>query len=125
MCGGLTEIVRVAVQWIFAPLLVVAVLAWLYLRVKASGSFVYRYPDHATAYPPVLPFDYDGDGLENSVDPDSEVPSPDAYGTNAQWYNTVYSNLLVAAEYAVTSSVPFTVSPAYDTIGRRTHVGDC
>ena len=151
----------------------------------ADGSFVYRYPDHATAYPPVLPFDYDGDGLENSVDPDPEVPGPDAHGTNAQWYNTVCSNILVAAEatngvppvslawlegvnsnayyfvdvvaergpapirfmdangampddpvvvvragevcrvplvigveYAVTSSVPFTVSPACDTIGR-------
>ena len=151
----------------------------------ADGSFIYRYPDHATAYPPVLPFDYDGDGLENSVDPDPEVPGPDAHGTNAQWYNTVCSNILVAVEatncvppvslawkegvksnayyfvdvvatrgpapicffdstermpddpvvvaragevcrvplvigveYAVTSSVPFTVSPAYDTIGR-------
>jgi hypothetical protein len=151
----------------------------------ADGSFVYRYPDHATAYPPVLPFDYDGDGLENSVDPDPEIPGPDAHGTNAQWYNTVCSNILVAAEatngvppvslawlegvnsnayyfvdvvaergpapirfmdareampddpvvvaragevcrvplvigveYAVTSSVPFTISPAYNTIGR-------
>ena len=148
----------------------------------ADGSFVYRYPDHATAYPPVLPFDYDGDGLENSVDPAPEVPGPDAHGTNAQWYNTVCSNILAAAEatngvslawlegvnsnayyfvdvvaergpvpvrfmdasgalpddpvvvaragetcrvplvngveYAFTSSVPFTVSPAYDTIGR-------
>ena len=70
----------------------------------ADGSFVYRYPDHATAYPPVLPFDYDGDGLENSVDPEPEVPSPDAHGTNAQWYNTVCSNILVAAE--ATNCVP-------------------
>ncbi|MBR4653322.1 MAG: hypothetical protein IKO72_08170, partial [Kiritimatiellae bacterium] len=31
----------------------------------ADGSFVYRYPDRTTAYPPVLPFDWDGDGLEN------------------------------------------------------------
>ncbi len=151
----------------------------------ADGSFIYRYPDHATLYPPVLPFDYDGDGLENSVDPDPEVPGPDAHGTNAQWYNTVCSNILVATEatncvppvslswlegvnsnayyfvdvvatrgpapicffdasgrmpddpvvvaragetnrvplvigveYAVTSSVPFTVSVPFDTIGR-------
>jgi hypothetical protein len=70
----------------------------------ADGSFIYRYPDHATAYPPVLPFDYDGDGLENSVDPDPEVPGPDAHGTNAQWYNTVCSNILVATE--ATNCVP-------------------
>ena len=70
----------------------------------ADGSFIYRYPDHATRYPPVLPFDYDGDGLENSVDPEPEVPGPDAHGTNAQWYNTVCSNILVAAE--ATNCVP-------------------
>ena len=35
MADGLTEIVRVAVQWLFAPLLAVAVLAWLRLRVLA------------------------------------------------------------------------------------------
>ena len=70
----------------------------------ADGSFIYRYPDHATRYPPVLPFDWDGDGLENSVDPEPEVPGPDAHGTNAQWYNTVCSNILVAAE--ATNCVP-------------------
>ena len=70
----------------------------------ADGSFIYRYPDHATAYPPVLPFDYDGDGLENSIDPEPEVPGPDAHGTNAQWYNTVCSNILVAVE--ATNCVP-------------------
>jgi len=36
---GLAEIVRMAVQWFFAPLLAIAVLAWLYLRVEASGAF--------------------------------------------------------------------------------------
>ena len=70
----------------------------------ADGSFIYRYPDHATAYPPVLPFDYDGDGLENSVDPEPEVPGLDAHGTNAQWYNTMCSNILVAVE--ATNCVP-------------------
>ena len=70
----------------------------------ADGSFIYRYPDHATRYPPVLPFDYDGDGLENSVDPDPLVAGPDAHGTNAEWYNTVCSNILAAAE--ATNCVP-------------------
>ncbi|MBR4653891.1 MAG: hypothetical protein IKO72_11090, partial [Kiritimatiellae bacterium] len=64
----------------------------------ADGSFVYRYPDRTTAYPPVLPFDWDGDGLENSVDPDPEAPGPDAHGTNAEWYGVVCSNILSATD---------------------------
>ena len=39
MNEGLAEAIKVAVQWLFAPLLAVAVLAWLYLRVEASGAF--------------------------------------------------------------------------------------
>ena len=42
-------------------------------------------------------FDKDGDGLENSVDPDPLVAGADAHGTNAEWYNIVCSNVLVAA----------------------------
>ena len=40
----------------------------------------------------------DGDGLENSVDPDPEVAGPDAHGTNAEWYNSVCSNVVTAVE---------------------------
>ncbi len=50
------------------------------------------------SYTPVFPFDYDGDGLENSVDPEPYAAGPDAHGTNAEWYNVVCSNVLDAVE---------------------------
>ena len=131
----------------------------------ADGRFAYRYDDREVGYAPAFPFDWDNDGLENSVDPEPLVAGADAHGTNAEWYNTVCSGivnsnayyfvdvvaergpapirfmdangampddpvvvaragevcrvpLVIGVEYAVTSSVPFTVLPAYDTIGR-------
>ena len=42
----------------------------------------------------------DGDGLENSVDPDPLAPGNDAHGTNAEWYNVVCSNVFAAVERA-------------------------
>ena len=62
----------------------------------ADGRFEYRYGDREVEYAPVFPFDWDGDGLENSVDPDPLVAGPDAHGTNAEWYNAVCSNVLEA-----------------------------
>ena len=56
----------------------------------------YRYPDHTVQYAPVFPFDWDGDGLENSVDPEPLVAGPDAHGTNAEWYNSVCGNVFMA-----------------------------
>ncbi len=47
---------------------------------------------------PVFPFDWDGDGLENSVDPEPLVRRPDAHGTNAEWYNVVCSNVFMAVD---------------------------
>ena len=35
----------------------------------------------------------DGDGLENSVDPDPLAPGNDAHGTNAEWYDLVCSDV--------------------------------
>ena len=58
-----------------------------------DGSVAYRYDG---SVPLELPFDRDGDGLENSVDPEPDVAGPDAHGTNAEWYNTVCSNVLEA-----------------------------
>ena len=62
----------------------------------ADGNFEYRYGDHTVGYTPVFPFDWDNDGLENSVDPEPLVAGSDAHGTNAEWYNTVCSNVLAA-----------------------------
>ena len=61
-----------------------------------DGSFDYRYADRTEHFAASLPFDLDGDGLENSVDPDPLTAGPDAHGTNAEWYNTVCSNVLEA-----------------------------
>ena len=66
-----------------------------------DGSVAYRYDGSPVAtndfvVPLALPFDRDGDGLENSVDPEPDVAGPDAHGTNAEWYNTVCSNVLAA-----------------------------
>ena len=61
-----------------------------------DGGFTYRYEDRTVRHARVWPFDWDGDGLENTVDPDPLTPGPDAHGTNAEWYNTVCSNVLEA-----------------------------
>ena len=63
-----------------------------------DGRFTYRYADRVVVHSPVLPFDWDGDGLENSVDPDPRVAGPDAHGTDAAWYLSVCSNVFAAAE---------------------------
>ncbi len=62
-----------------------------------DGRFAYRYQDHAVDYAPVFPFDWDGDGLENTIDPEPLVAGPDAHGTNVEWYNIVCSNVYEAA----------------------------
>ena len=64
-----------------------------------DGSFDYRYDGHDEHFAASLPFDLDGDGLENSVDPDPLTAGPDAHGTNAEWYNTVCSNVFSAASW--------------------------
>ena len=68
------------------------------IELVANGDFVTRSNDVERIYRRVEPFDWDGDGLENTVDPDPFVAGPDAHGTNAEWYNVVCSNVLVAVE---------------------------
>ena len=63
-----------------------------------DGSVDYRYADRTERHVATLPFDFDGDGLENSVDPDPLTAGSDAHGTNAEWYNTVCHNVFEAAE---------------------------
>ena len=66
------------------------------MELFPDGGFTYRYEDRTVHYVRVWPFDWDDDGLENSVDPDPLVAGLDAHGTNAEWYNTVCSNVLEA-----------------------------
>ena len=63
-----------------------------------DGSYEYRYPDHRESHPFTLPFDRDGDGLENTVDPEPETAGPDAHNTNAEWYNVVCSNVFTMVD---------------------------
>ena len=69
-----------------------------------DGSLDYRYADRTEHFAASLPFDLDGDGLENSVDPDPLTAGPDAHGTNAEWYNTVCSNVLEAVASGITGT---------------------
>ena len=64
----------------------------------ADGGVEWRLPSGRLRYARVWPFDRDGDGLADAVDPDPDTPGPDAHGTNAQWHNTLCSNVLTAAE---------------------------
>ena len=68
------------------------------IELVANGDFVTRSNDVERIYRRVEPFDWDGDGLENTVDPEPLVAGPDAHGTNAEWYNVVCSNVLEAVE---------------------------
>ncbi len=65
----------------------------------ADGRFDYRYQDRTVEHVPVFPFDWDGDGLENSVDPDPLVAGADAHGTSVEWYNVVCSNIVNSNAY--------------------------
>ena len=67
-------------------------------ELYTNGGFDYRYEDRTVHHVRVWSFDWDDDGLENSVDPDPLVAGPDAHGTNAEWYNTVCSNEFSAVE---------------------------
>ena len=74
-------------------------------ELYTNGGFDYRYEDRTVRHVRVWPFDLDDDGLENSVDPDPLVAGPDAHGTNAEWYNTVCSNVLEAVA-ATSAALP-------------------
>ena len=66
------------------------------IELRSGGDFTTRSNNVECVYRRVQPFDWDDDGLENSVDPDPLVAGPDAHGTNAEWYNTVCSNVFSA-----------------------------
>ena len=83
------------------------------LELFGDGSFEWRTEDSSQLYAPVFPFDWDGDGLENSVDPEPLVAGPDAHGTNVEWYNNVCSNVYEAgeADEPVTAPVGTAIGP--------------
>ena len=66
------------------------------IELRGNGDFTTRSNNVERVYRRVPYFDWDDDGLENSVDPEPDVAGPDAHGTNAEWYNTVCSNVLEA-----------------------------
>ena len=68
------------------------------IELREGGDFTTRSNNVECVYRRVPPFDWDDDGLENSLDPDPLLAGLDAHGTNAEWYNAVCSKVLVAAE---------------------------
>ena len=66
------------------------------IELFQNGDFTTRSNALERIYRRVAYFDWDGDGLENTVDPDPLVAGADAHGTNAEWYNVVCSNVLEA-----------------------------
>ncbi|MBO7685827.1 MAG: hypothetical protein J6V72_05560 [Kiritimatiellae bacterium] len=76
------------------------------IELRSGGDFTTRSNNVECVYRRVPPFDWDDDGLENSVDPDPLVAGPDAHGTNAEWYNTVCSNIVVATRAPLSGGGP-------------------
>ncbi len=95
----------------------------LQMELRADGGFAWRTDDGAQFYLPVLPFDWDGDGLENSVDPDPLVAHPfDCHGANAEWYAVVCSNVFTLAEDPGMESI---VLPNDEEVFFATNVNNC
>jgi len=90
-----------------------------------DGGFAYRYEGHTLRHERVWSFDWDDDGLENSVDPDPLTPCPDAHGTNAEWYDTVCSNIVnTNAYYFVDVVAERGPAPIYFTGDRTSRLGN-
>ncbi len=94
----------------------------LQMELRADGGFAWRTDDGAQFYLPVLPFDWDGDGLENSVDPDPLVAHPfDCHGANAEWYSVVCSNVFT---HVVASGVQSIFLPNGEETSFKTNAND-
>ena len=86
----------------------------LQVELHKNGGFDYRYEDRTVRHVRVWPFDLDDDGLENSVDPDPLTAGPDAHGTNAEWYNTVCSNVFEVVDGGTGTTGILPVGDGYD-----------
>ena len=91
------------------------------IELVANGDFVTRSNDVERIYRRVEPFDWDGDGLENTVDPDPFVAGPDAHGTNAEWYNVVCSNVLEAVEGDGSAGTPLPTLSWLDAVNTNAY----
>ena len=67
----------------------------------ADGRFDYRYPDRTVQYAPVFPFDWDGDGLANEVDPEPRASNGVCFGQGEAWIRATFTNAdeIVSAGY--------------------------
>ena len=68
------------------------------IRLYGNGDFTTSSNELVTVCRRVEPFDWDGDGLSNSIDPDPYTGSADCHGTCAAWYNIACSNILTAVD---------------------------
>ena len=68
------------------------------IRLYENGDFTRSSNDLVTVCRRVEPFDWDGDGLANTIDPDPYTGSADCHGTCAAWYNIACSNILTAVD---------------------------
>lgn len=68
------------------------------IRLYANGEFTTCSNEVMTICRRVEPFDWDGDGLVNLIDPDPYTNSGDCHGTCAAWYNVACSNILTAVD---------------------------
>jgi len=68
------------------------------IRLYANGDFTTCSNEVVTICRRVEPFDWDGDGLANPIDPDPCSASADCHGTCAAWYNVACSNILTAVD---------------------------
>ena len=68
------------------------------IRLYGNGDFTTSSNELVTVCRRVEPFDWDGDGLSNSIDPDPYTGSADCHGTCAAWYSIACSNILTAVD---------------------------
>ncbi|MBQ4198494.1 MAG: hypothetical protein II649_01300, partial [Kiritimatiellae bacterium] len=95
------------------------------IELFASGDFTTRSNGVERIFCRIEPFDWDGDGLENSVDPDPLVAGPDAHGTNDEWYDAVCSGVANSnAYYFVDVVAERGPAPVFFMGDRESRLGD-
>ena len=62
------------------------------ITLRPDGGFLTRSNGLVRAYSRVDPHDWDGDGLDNAIDPQPTVSGGDCFGTGAAWLNAQCGN---------------------------------